>query len=171
MVFDYTKAKNIANCLPKAIKRLNFSVEAVPPKEQEEEQKTLHNDEYTPSPNVTRWAEKFLNYEKDIKDAEKRIAELPEELSNTDRELTNILHEIEISSKCDMYNAWIFVNRIRSNRRKRRSIKDEKLMIDSILSMKVRDFNCTSINRILKGLENRKYTLRIVEEGDNEDCK
>jgi hypothetical protein len=178
-LMEYCKAKNIVKSLPKNLRKFGFSVEGVPeiktPADKKAEQgkeaspRVIQNNDYSPSSNVTRWIERFSGYEKDIKDAEKRGSELNSELSNVDKELTNILHEIEISSKCNMYQAWIIVNTIRTNRRKRRDIKDEKLMVDYILALKVKDFRFDNFNKVIEMLKHRKFVYRIVEEGDDTD--
>ena len=87
------------------------------------------------------------------------------ELDRLDQELIDILHNIELESSKDLYGDWILYKRVRNNRKKRRVLKDEILIIKNVLE-KI-DPSCLNRSRIQKaidGLFKRKYTYRIVEE-------
>ena len=75
-----------------------------------------------------------------------------------------MLHNIELSDKCDMYKAWQMINEIRDLRKKRRNIKDEKLVLSGIKSQGITYLNRKSVQKCVDGLSNRKYKIRIVEE-------
>lgn len=74
--FEYHKAKNILDSLPKTLKRMNFKVLAIPditPKKEnaKTEQKVIQK-EYKLSENITRWIEKFGICDDIFKEAEER---------------------------------------------------------------------------------------------------
>ena len=166
-LFEYSKAKNICASLPKTLKKMNFKVEAIPeipPKV--DEQKVITTNTYVPSEKVTRWIDKLGQLEDVLNEADERNDELNGELSDVDLKLQDILHNIELSERCDMYTAWDTINCIRDLRKKRREIKDEKLVLSGIKSQGITYLNRKSIQKCVDGLSNRKYRIRIVEEDE-----
>ena len=83
--------------------------------------------------------------------------------------LQDILHDIEMNDKCDMFNAWKMVNDIRRLRRERREVKDEKLVLSGIRTQGITYLNRKTVQKCIDGLSNRKYKLRIVEEDEYAD--
>ena len=166
-LFEYSKAKNICASLPKTLKKMNFRVEAmpeIPPKV--EEQKVVTTNTYVPSENVTRWINELGRCEDILSKAGNRYEELNGELSDVDLKLQDILHTIELSDKCDMYKAWQMINDIRDLRKKRRNIKDEKLVLSGIKSQGIAYLSRTSVQKCVDGLSKRKYKIRIIEEDE-----
>ena len=167
-LFEYSKAKNICGSLPKTIKKLNFFVEALPDISIKDISANEEINTYEPSENVTRWINLLGQCEDVLNEASQRDDELNGELSNVDLKLQDILHTIELSDKCDMYKAWQMINEIRDLRKKRRNIKDEKLVLSGIKSQGITYLNRKSVQKCVDGLSNRKYKIRIVEEEDED---
>ena len=163
-LFEYSKANNICNSLPKQLKKFNFFVEAVPDIQPKVDQKVITTNTYVPSENVTRWIEKLGQLEDVLTEVSERDEELNGELSDVDLKLQDILHNIELSKRCDMYTAWETINCIRELRKKRREIKDEKLVLSGIKTQGITYLNRTSVKKCVDGLSKRKYRIRIVEE-------
>ena len=169
-LFECSKASNICNSLPKPLRKFNFYVEAIPdilPKV-EEEKNIISTNTYIPSENVTRWINELGRCEDILNEASERNEELNGELSDVDLKLQDILHTIELSDKCDMYKAWQMINEIRDLRKKRRNVKDEKLVLSGIKSQGITYLNRKSVQKCVDGLSNRKYKIRIVEEEDED---
>lgn len=167
-LFEYSKAKNICASLPKTLKRMNFKVEAIPDIPPKVEEHKVVKNTYVPSENVTRWIEKLGQLEDVLTEVSERNEELNGELSDVDLKLQDILHNIELSDKCDMYSAWQIVSQIRDLRKQRRNIKDEKLVLSGIKSQGITYLNRKSVQKCVDGLSNRKYKIRIVEEEDED---
>ena len=167
-LFEYSKAKNICSSLPKTIKKLNFFVEALPDIPIKDISENEEINTYEPSENVTRWINLLGMCEDILNEASQRDDELNGELSNVDLKLQDILHTIELSDKCDMYKAWQMINEIRDLRKKRRNIKDEKLVLSGIKSQGITYLNRKSVQKCVDGLSNRKYKIRIAEEEDED---
>ena len=167
-LFEYSKAKNICGSLPKTIKKLNFFVEALPDISIKDISANEEINTYEPSENVTRWINLLGQCEDVLNEASQRDDELNGELSNVDLKLQDILHTIELSDKCDMYKAWQMINEIRDLRKKRRNIKDEKLVLSGIKAQGITYLNRKSVQKCVDGLSNRKYKIRIVEEEDED---
>ena len=167
-LFEYSKAKNICGSLPKTIKKLNFFVESLPDIPIKDISANEEINTYEPSENVTRWINLLGQCEDVLNEASQRDDELNGELSNVDLKLQDILHTIELSDKCDMYKAWQMINEIRDLRKKRRNIKDEKLVLSGIKSQGITYLNRKSVQKCVDGLSNRKYKIRIVEEEDED---
>lgn len=180
--FEYSKARNIAEHLPKTLKKFRFRVQAVPEIPQKKEtqgkgsikepvkkseisNKSSTREEYSPSENVTRWIEKFGSCADTITEAREREKSLLEELRRKDDEIIDILHIIEIEKPKDLYKGWILYKRIKKNRKERRDIKDELLIVENVLDS-LTDVSCLhrkNIQKAVNGLFNRQYTFRVVE--------
>jgi hypothetical protein len=173
-LFEYNKARNICESLPKTLKKMKFKVEAVPEipvkstVEVPKPEKKVITGDYEPPDTVTRWVDKFGICDEILSEARQRQEELHIELSNVDREMSNIIHTIEIEPPKDMYKGWRLYKQIRLNRKKRRYIKDEILVLSGILKMDFRNLNMENIKKTVNGLATRKFTLRFVE--DDDEC-
>ena len=166
-LFEYSKANNICNSLPKQLKKFKFFVEAVPEiKPKIEEQNTITTNTYEPSENVTRWINELGRCEDILSEASNRYDELNGELSDVDLKLQDILHNIELSERCDMYKSWQMINEIRDLRKQRRDIKDEKLVLSGIKSQGISYLSRSSVQKCVDGLSKRKYRIWIVEEDE-----
>ena len=164
-IFEYSKARNILDNIPKTLKRLNFKLEAIPEIPQKvENHKAIATNTYVPSENVTRWVDELGRCEDILSEASNRYEELNGELSDVDLKLQDILHTIELSDKCDMYKSWQMINEIRDLRKQRRNIKDEKLVLSGIKSQGITYLSRSSVQKCVDGLSKRKYRIRIVEE-------
>lgn len=169
MLFEYSKAKNVLDNLPKTLRRLNFRVEAIPDITQKKkiiEENDMKREEYIPSENITRWIEKFGKCGDILGEAEEREKQLLRDLKDNDRELIDILHIIEIEKSKDMFAGWQLYKRIRNNRIERRSMKDELLIVENVLEQ-IKNISCLhreKIQKAINGLFTRKYTFRIIEE-------
>lgn len=172
-LFEQSKAKNILGSLPKTLKRLNFKVEPIPDiiasnVNEPIKKKKIQNANYMISENIQQWIEKFGICDDILKEAQKRKEELLKELSNIDKQFSNLVHEIEFEGKVDLYGGWQERNRIKENREKRRRIKDELLVISSVVKMDFRNLDRETIDKVITGLGKRKFTYRIVEEEEAE---
>ena len=168
--FKSSKAKNILDNLPKTMKKFHFRIvavpEIVPDKDEEVPLKVLQKD-YVPSKNITRWIEKFGMCDDILMGAKQRKEELLSELSNVNKEFTNIIHQIELEDKVNMYIGWQERNDIKANREKRRIIKDELMIVENVLrEVNPSCFKRENIKKAVDGLSNRKYTFRVVEENE-----
>lgn len=167
-LFEFSKAKNIVDSLPKSLKRLHFKVEAIPELIAKPEEKVIQKEDYLVPNNIIKWVEKFGICDEIIKEAQKRKDELHHELTNIDRQFSNLVHQIELEGKVDLYGGWIERNKIKANREKRRNIKDELIIISNVLKMDFRNIDKNEINKAVEGLANRKFTYRIVEEDESD---
>lgn len=167
--FEYAKAMNILSGLPKTLKRLNFTVEPIPEIYNKKKKESIKKD-YVPTEDVIRWVDKFGMCADILNEAKQREEYLINELQNIDKEILDILHIIEIENPKDMFGAWKLYKSIRTNREKRRNIKDELMIVESVLS----EINPVYLQRervqkAVDGLMNRKYTFRIVDNEKEEN--
>lgn len=172
--FEFSKAKNILTNLPKTLKNFGFRVEPVPEipiknsEKEKAEPKVLKKENYIVSENIIRWIDKFGMCDDIIKEARERKEELISELSSVDKEISNIIHQIELEDSVDLYRGWLERNQIKSARERRRTIKDELIIISSVLKADFRNLDRNNVRKSVEGLSNRKFTLRIVEDGDED---
>ena len=80
-----------------------------------------------------------------------------------------MVHKVELEEKIDMYGAWRERMEWQKNRRKRRKIKDELLIISNVLKMDFRNLDRSTIDKVVRGLAKRKFTYRVVEEEETEN--
>ena len=164
--FEYSKARNIVDNLPKTLKKMNFKVVAIPDiKIKKEEIIITKNETHEFLGDVTRWIEKFGSCEDVFREAKDRYELLKEKIHLVDNDILNILHKIELEAPKDMYHGWLLYKKLREDRTKRRGMKDELLIIGNVL--KQIDSSCVSrvnTQKAIDGLFDRKYTFRIVED-------
>ncbi len=154
----------------RTLKRFKFNVEAVSEFSNSPVKVLVKKDkeDCVQPESITRWVEKFGMCGDILEEAEKREKELLKELNSCDDELIDILHIVEIEQSKDMYNGWKIYKSIRENREKRRVVKDEILIVENVLR-NIKNISCLhreQVQKAIDGLFNRKYTFRIVEEGE-----
>lgn len=169
-LFEQSKAKNVLQSLPKTLKKLNFDVVAVPDVIKSSEIKVIESENYIVSDSISQWIEKFGICDDILKEAQKRKDELNLELSNVDKQFSNMIHEIEFEGCVDLYGGWKERNKLKENREKRRNIKDELIVISSVLRMDFRNLDRDILNKVVTGLAKRKFTYRMVEEDEEENA-
>lgn len=174
--FEKSKAKNILNSLPKTLRKFHFKMEAIPdipPKEESiPKPKVIENVDYVPSSNVTQWIEKFGQCGDILNAAIERHSELVKNLSDLDKGLTDLLHAVELERPKDLFKAWIIYTDIRTNRRKRRDVKDElRIIRDVIHGVDPAALQREHIKKSVDDLVNRKYIYRIIEDDEEKENK
>lgn len=178
-VFEKDKADNILKNLPKVLKNFRFKVKPVPQSEQEvpqnktktdnvqsEEKKYIRKDSYIPRDEVVQWIEKSRQCSEFVEDATRRRAVLHKKLANVDRELSNCMHQIELEkwkSGCDGYKLYKLEKEILE---KRRQIKDELVIIQSVLDNTKCTIGIKNIEKTFNRLGTRRFEIRIIEDDD-----
>jgi len=171
-----SKAKNIIKNLPKPLQKFHFRIEAIPeiPKKEDPttKPKVIENVGYVPSSNVTQWIEKFGQCGDILNAAIERHSELVKNLSDLDKGLTDLLHSVELERPKDLFKAWIIYTDIRTNRRKRRDVKDElRIIRDVIHGVDPAVLQREHIKKSVDDLVNRKYIYRIIEDDEEKENK
>ena len=170
--FEYSKARNILNNLPKSLRSMHFSLQPIPdikPKEEIKEKTIKNRDDYVLSENIVQWVDKFGVCADVLEEARKRQEELVNDLHIKDKELLDILHIVEIERSKDLYNGWLLYKRIRENRKARREIKDELIIIGNVLKeINPKYFQRDKVQSAIDGLFNREYSFRIIEDDNND---
>lgn len=137
------------------------------PKDDQSEEDTIISTYYTVSESVTKWVSRVKNCNNLANDASKRKDELVKALSNVDKDLSNRLHKIELTkwkNGCDGYKEYKEVKIILE---KRRSIKDELTVVQSILTSNLESLATNRIEKVVEGLSNRIFSMREVEDYDD----
>ena len=161
--FDYHKACNLIEHLPKHLKHMGFYVECIPDIHDVHKKEKIKG-EYIPCDNITRWIERFGECEDIADEAKQREKELSNQLSNIDKEISDILHEIEFKDKFDLFWGWKASKKIQSKRKERREIKDEMNIINNILSKNISNISRKNIKKIVSNLSKRSYSYRVMED-------
>lgn len=167
-IFDEHKAKNIIGSLPKNLKKLKFKVEYVCEDVKKDEEKFIHKDYILPE-EIKVWVEKFGICDDIIKEAQKRNDELNKIMSNYDKTISNLLHEIELENSKNAYEGYLKYRELKTVVDERRKSKDEWLIINNILRMDFRNLDREAVNKAVIGLAKRKFTYRIVEEVNGDE--
>lgn len=169
--FEYSKACNILAHLPKTMHKFHFKVEPI--RESEVKDKPPDNDatpakrciknEYTTPVEVQGWLDRVKECNGLAKDAASRKAELIHQLSNVDKELSNCLHEIELSANMNACNGYKEYRRTKIILERRRVIKDELSIVESILTSNLQSMATDRIQKVVNGLGKRKFVIRDVD--------
>lgn len=167
--FDRIKAQNILNHLPRQLKRFHFSVKALPEQEHEVKQnKKVLQKPYVVSERVQVWVDRVRECNGLAHDAAQRKNMLLHDLSNVDRELSNCLHEIELSRNKNASEGYIEYRKIKEILEKRREIKDELSVVSTILESNLASMATDRIQKVVDNLSNRKFLFREVVEYETE---
>lgn len=165
--FENSKARNILDSLPKTMKKFHFKVEPIPEeivhKKEEFKEEVIVSTYYVVPDTVNKWVERVKSCNNLAIDATKRKEELIKELSKIDKEKSNCLHNIELTkweNGCDGYKEY---KKLKIILEKRRCIKDELLVVQSILSSNLESMATNQVEKVVKGLSNRVFTIREVE--------
>lgn len=156
--FSQEKANNILNNLPRRLKTYGFKLKEI--------HDVIENVDYVPDKNITRWIDNFGKCADTVDVAKMRIKEISELLEQIDKELIDVLHIIEIEKSKDMFSGWKLYKRIKENRLKRRSLKDEKLILQNAVKnvRNITDLSSDRIKSMVEGLSTRKYTYRVIDD-------
>lgn len=177
--FESSKARNILDNLPKPLKKFHFKVEAIPEEmihkketnirvEQgvQEPLKTLSNPNYCTPSSINEWLVKVSNCNKLAQDAAKRKEELIKAKSSADRKLSNKIHKIELEKRKNACAGYQEYDELKSILEKRRIIKDELMIVSLILSSNLESIATDRVQKAVKGLNNRVFSMRETEDFD-----
>lgn len=178
--FENSKARNIVEHLPKKLKKFHFRVQPIPEITPQVNKNIIHemerniiqgNVDYEVTENITQWLDKFGSCADVLNEAKERQKVLLQQLEDTDNKLLDMLHKIELEHPKDLYNGWLLYKEIKNNRKSRRIIKDELIIIQDVLE-KVNAFwlSRERIQKAVDGLFKRKYRFRIIEEEEVQDA-
>ena len=169
--FENSKARNILDHLPKTMKKFHFRVEAIPDeiihKPEIVKENVIVESHHTVPEAVKIWVSRVKNCNDLAQDATKRKEELLKALSNVDRDLSNHLHKIEFTkwkNGSEGYKAYKAVKIILERRRR---IKDELIIVQSILSSNLESMAANHVEKVANNLSNRIFSMREVEEYDD----
>ncbi len=178
--FESSKAKNIVDHLPKTLKQFHFRVQAIPEiatqinkniAKEMEKNIIEGNVDYEVTENILQWIDKFGGCADVLDEAKERQKLLLHFLKDSDNKLLDILHKIELEPPKDLYHGWLLYKEIKSNRKNRRIIKDELIIIQNVLE-KVNSLwlSRERIQKAVDGLLKRKYRFRTIEEEEETEC-
>lgn len=181
-IFEYSKAKNILNQMPRTLKNLKFKMESVsefqtPAKDNiptlktflDENKKVTTNqpkkivsNTYKIPDEIQNWLDRVSSINELVGEAKERKEILVAALSNIDKEKTNVEHEIELLTglnACDGYKKY---KELKGVLCRRRVIKDELDIVNIILSSDVKEVDTINIDKFIYNLENRTFKYRTV---------
>lgn len=171
--FPEEKARHIKAHLPKTLQRFHFQVERVgeeytdvPDVDSQMvnvpgESKVIMNTYRAGIPScVQTWVNKVKSFNGLAKEAEQRKEFLNVKLSDTDKKIENVKHEIEFSQNLNVCDGYSEYKKIRELLRRRREIKDELFIVTLILSSNLSAVSQNQIEKSADRLANRKYTYR-----------
>ena len=173
--FEYSKACNILAHLPKKLHKFHFRVEAIPEigvspsgksssiKREEQPTPKYIKMPYEVPNEVQGWLDRVKECNGLAKDAASRKSELLSQLSNVDRELSNCLHEIELTGNMNACDGYKEYKRAKTILKKRRIIKDELSVVDSILTSNLQSMATDRIQKVVNGLGKRRFVIRDVD--------
>lgn len=167
--FEYSKARNVIEMLPKTLRKFHFKLEAVPeitPLEKEgskpkdnKPKKVIQEPKDIPD-TVMRWVTKVESLNGLAQEASDRIKTLEEEYIHIERKELDVLHEIELSRKVNACDGYKKFRELKEILEKRREIKDEKLVVSILLESNIGQLAAVDFRRRVDGLKTRTYAYR-----------
>ena len=103
------------------------------------------------------WLQKLESLNGMMDEAKERKSLLLDNLSRIDMALDALDHYIE-DAKLNACQGWYYFNMRRNGRIKRRSIKNELMVIDIVLQSNIGKKTCEEVKRKISGMDKRKYT-------------
>lgn len=164
-IFSKRQADAIfSNSLPKALKSVFHVVKYDKPPEDVKQltQSELDNntEKVMVSENIQRWLDKVSDLNGLAKEARRRKEELMKQLHDLEGELLDIEHYIEFSN-LNAAQGYKASKDIKECRVKRRSVKNELLVLDIILEQRVTEMVDEEIHKRVQGMDRRAYKPRI----------
>lgn len=127
----------------------------------------IKSSSYQVPTNVMTWTNRVTQCNELFGDAKERKEELYECLSNIDKNLSNILHKIELQNNMNACMGYMQYKAIKECLKKRRVIKDEIYILDVILTKIDGKYHIPSSQKMIGSinyLENREFRVRDVED-------
>jgi len=152
------------NSLPKALKSVFHVVKYDKPPEDVKQltQSELDNntEKVMVSENIQRWLDKVSDLNGLAKEARRRKEELTKQLHDLEGELLDIEHYIEFSN-LNAAQGYKASKDIKECRVKRRSVKNELLVLDIILEQRVDEMISEEIYKKVQSIDQRTYSPRV----------
>mgnify|MGYP001623035811 CR=1 FL=1 len=165
--FEFSKAKNVTDNLPKTMKRFRFSVEAVPeislPKEDEGIDQIIVCENYEAPPGVVNWVERVNQCATLMRDAKKRKKELLHDLSNADKQINNLRHEVRLGKPLNACLGYKKYRQWKTLEENRGAVKDELYVVNEILNSNLSDLDEKRMKNIISALKDRVFEIREEE--------
>lgn len=165
--FEKEKAKNVLKNLPKTLRKFNFSIfgnynapDLGSAESNVDEDNVIFNAAYRKSDSVDFWINKMKEFQEFSGKALKRKSQLVQDLSNVDKEVSNCIHKIELTNwknGCDGYKEYRTLKMVLEKRRK---IKDELIVVSSILNSHLNEIEIEEFEKTVNWLNNRVFKIR-----------
>lgn len=167
--FEYSKAQNILQALPKTLRKFHFRVEAVPeippPKKSgiivknTTPKKVLYEPKEIPD-TIMQWVERVESLNGLSLEAFDRVKVLKDEYLHIEKRKQDLLHEIELSSKVNACDGYKKYRELKTLLERRREIKDETLVVNILLESNIGQLAAVNFRRRVEGLKSRTYLYR-----------
>lgn len=167
-IYSRRQADSIFNHqLSKALKKV-FHIEKydkVPNNVKQVSVKDLENnvEKASIADNIQLWIDRVSDMNGLAVDASNRKDVLLQQLSDIDKEISDIMHYIEFS-KLNAAQGYKAFKMIKDRRIKRRSIKNELNIVEVILSKKFNDSISKEIMKAVENMDKRTYEPRVLKE-------
>lgn len=112
---------------------------------------------------LDKWEQGINSFNDFILDMEERKDKLSRDLSNVDKEITDIQHYIEFG-KFNAYQGWLAFSMLQHRLKKRRKIKNEFQVLSQIGECKINSAMVADIQAAIHKLDDKTYTPRILTE-------
>lgn len=130
--------------------------------EHEPRVKDLSNNSIEES-QIGKWERGINSLNDFVLDMEERKNELSMDLSNVDKEISDIYHYIECG-KFNAYQGWLTLSMLQQRLKRRRKIKNEYQVLSQIGECKIKSSMLADIQEAIRQLDQKTYTPRILTE-------
>lgn len=112
---------------------------------------------------INEWQEKVDQIQQLISGIDARFDTLVKNLSNVDKEITDVEHYIEFG-KFNCYQGWLCFKMLKNLLQQRRHFKNELQVLSKIKECKIQSDSISSLFRGIKEIQNKVYTPRKFPE-------
>lgn len=176
-VFEHEKALHIIKTLPKIYKKFHMQIiysssdiscHAINDNQSLQKHQESNDGEAPVFPeNIQIWIDKVKQFNGLSEEMIKRREILRISLSDIDRIISNIYHEIEFIQKPNACTGYKLFRKLKDALENRRVIKDEIQVIDHVSMITIKNFSTDELDDFLNKMSNKKFTYRQVHNNEN----
>lgn len=127
-----------------------------------EEVKELIKEDYE-NTQMDKWESGIASMNEFVQDAETRKEQLTKDMSDIDKEITDIQHYIEFNDM-NAYQGWLAYKMLQNRLKRRRKIKNELQVLTQLGNCKIDSSMLEDIKNVIQEMNNRVYTPRVLKQ-------
>ena len=163
-IFPEAKAQNIFRALPKIYQKFHMKVipaGQIPVKPGEQEPtKVVYTDKEELPEKIQKWVDRVQGLNGLGDELKERERKLLIDLSEIDRKVSNVYHDIEFVQKPNACVGYKLFRELKDVLEQRRLIKDELAMVQHLSTVTLQSYNHQDLDQFIEKMKHRKFYYR-----------